>query len=230
MQKTKIKRRDLLLMGAGTAALVVGKFADSSINGFDTADKSDLNNAVARLHDIPTDIGNWSSSSDAELTEREQEVAGISGYVRRHYTNPRIGYSVHLTVLCGASGPISVHPPTACFEGIGYTLASGPTPTLIKSDDGNSANEFNKSSFRQGDASVPEIVRVFWGWGTDGAWKAPSNPRFEFRGKSYLYKIYVTDSRIDTGEDSALPQIETFLKDALPAITTALSGQDSVPQ
>ena len=214
----------MLLMGAGLAALVIGKIADSSINGYGTADAAELTTAVARLQNIPSEIGNW-SSTDNELTEREQEVAGISGYVRRHYTNPRIGYSIHLTVLCGPSGPISVHPPTACFEGIGYTLASGPTPTMVKSDEDEegAAGEFNKSSFRQGDASVPEIVRVFWGWGTDGSWQAPSNPRFEFRGQSYLYKIYITDSRLDAGEDTALPQIETFLKDALPTIAAALS-------
>ncbi len=217
----------MLLIGAGLAALCVGKLADSSINGYGTADAADLDQAVTRLQQIPSSIGNW-TSIDSELTEREMEVAGISGYVRRQYTNPRIGYSVHLTVLCGPSGPIAVHPPTACFEGIGYTLASGPTPTSLRSDEGLPADEFNKCSFRQGDASVPEIVRVFWGWSTEGEWQAPSNPRFEFRGKSYLYKIYVTDSRLEAGDETALPQIETFLKDALPTIAAALqpSGTD----
>ncbi len=63
---------------------------------------------------------------------------------------------------------------------------------------------------------------MFWGWGLNGDWSAPENPRFAFRGQSYLYKIYVTDSRLDEGKDQALPQIEAFMREALPTINTAL--------
>lgn len=214
----------MLLVGSGLAVLCVGRFADSSLNGFNPDDLTALNTAVRRLEQIPSDIGNW-SSRDEQLSEREQEVAGISGYVRRQYDNARIGYTVHLTVLCGPSGPMSVHPPTACFEGVGYQLISGPTRTVVENEDDAYRHEFNRSAFREGDTSVPEIIRVFWGWGTTGEWRAPASPRFDFRGEPYLYKIYVTDSRIESDDARDLPQIETFLADALPVITSALSGE-----
>ncbi|MEQ9411908.1 MAG: exosortase-associated EpsI family protein [Fuerstiella sp.] len=224
MTHQPISRRDLLLMGSGLAILLIGRFTDGAINGTGTADASALQHAVARLEDIPQDIQNW-TSVDGTLSEREQEVAGISGYVRRQYRNARTGYTVHLTVLCGPAGPISVHPPTACFEGIGYSLATGPAQTTVRTGDQSPRYEFNTSSFRQRDVSVPEIVRVFWGWGQDGTWTAPSNPRFEFRGQPYLYKIYVTDRRLDAPDTTTLPRIEAFLKDALPTLHAALSGQ-----
>ena len=209
-----------MLIGSGLVAVFIGKFADSSVNGFASTDQAAQDAAVAKLADVPETIGNWVSSSTT-LSEREIEVAGIEGYVRREYRNPKNGYTVNLTLLCGHSGPMSVHPPTACFEGVGYTLISGPTPTNAKHD--GVISQFNKSSFRQGNAAVPEMVRVFWGWGSDGTWSAPANPRFSFRGQSFLYKMYVTDRWLEDTGRTALPQIEDFLADALPVIAQVLN-------
>ena len=88
--------------------------------------------------------------------------------------------------------------------------------------------EFNKSSFKQDDASVPEIVRVFWAWSPDGKWLAPASPRISFRGHPYLYKLYVTDRALEESSNTALPQIEAFLNDALPVLTAALNGETTV--
>lgn len=214
-----LSRRDLMLIGSGLAALFVGKFADSSVNGFESTDQAALENAVSRVQTVPETIGNWVSTSST-LSDREIDVAGIEGYIRREYRNSQNGYTVNLTLLCGHSGPMSVHPPTACFEGVGYTLTSGPTPTNANHDD--TVSQFNKSSFRQGNAAVPEMVRVFWAWGPDGTWSAPSNPRFSFRGQSFLYKIYVTDRWLEDTGRTPLPQIEAFLDDALPVIMQSL--------
>lgn len=220
MKIDSLNRRDLLLISAGIVALLAGKFADSAVNGFASEDTAVLNQAIERLNNVPESIAGWESTSTT-LSEREIEVAGIMGYVRREYRNPRTGYTVNLTLLVGQSGPMSVHPPTACFEGVGYTLLTGPTPTNAEHD--STISQFNKSSFRQGNAAVPEIVRVFWGWGTDGTWSAPANPRFTFRGQSFLYKMYVTDRWLEDTGRTALPQIEGFLADALPVISQVLT-------
>jgi len=212
----------MLLIGAGLAALCIGELADSALYGGGLADHEALASASERLANVPSEFGDW-TSTDGELTQREVDAAGIQGYVRREYRNDRTGYSVFLTILCGNAGPMSVHPPTACIQGVGYKLVSGPSVTTVKADGSSYVYEFNKSAFRQGDVSVPEIVRVFWAWAPDGNWKAPANPRFAFRGHSYLYKIYVTDSSLEDPDQSSLPQIEGFLNDALPVISEALT-------
>lgn len=222
MIETNVSRRDMILMTAGISALFVGKLADSSVNGFAVEDANALKDAAQRIANVPETIGNWTSTSST-LTEREIEVAGIEGYLRREYRNEKNGYRVNVTLLCGHSGPMSVHPPTACFEGVGYTMIAGPTIVSVKHSN-MLPGEMNKSSFRQGNASVPEIVRVFWGWGTDGGWSAPTNPRFKFRGQSFLYKLYVTDSWLEDTGRTPLPQIEAFLEDAMPGISVALGS------
>ena len=223
-QNFKIHRREMILMGCGVALLVVGKLADSAVNGIQVAEGDSLANAVLKLELIPSVIGHW-SSVDQELTQREIDVAGIEGYVRREYQNRRTGATVYLTVLCGHSGPMAVHPPTACFEGIGYSLSAGPTVVRVTPPESKTSYEFKRSSFKENDVAVPEIVRVFWAWSSDGVWQAPSSPRFTFRGKPYLYKIYVTDRDIDRRKDGIRPQVEAFLDQALPAIQHVLKNQ-----
>lgn len=229
LQTFTTHRREMILMAAGVAMLIVGKLADSSVNGTAFADESGLSHATERLQNIPAVIGHW-TSVDYELGPREIDSAGIEGYIRREYQNRRTGATVYLTVLCGHSGPMAVHPPTACFEGIGYSLNSGPSIVRVTPPDSEAAFELNRSSFKQNDAAVPEIVRVFWGWSPSGVWQAPSSPRITFRGRPYLYKIYITDRDIDRRKDSIRPQAEAFLDQALPVIQDALNPQDSLPR
>lgn len=223
---TSLSKRDLILIAAGIGVLLVGQVADSAVNGVSQNDSKALEQAVARLYSVPKKIAQWESTS-SELSPEEIKGASIAGYVRRQYRDPNTGYVVNLTILVGKSGPMAVHPPTACFEGIGYVMVAGPTPTTINHND--AASDFNKSSFRQSNVTLPTLVRVFWGWGTDGFWSAPENPRFDFRGQPYLYKMYVTDNWPEQTGRTPLPQIETFVQDALPTITNALNPNSSQP-
>lgn len=228
-QKFTTHRREMILMAGGIAVLIAGKIADSAINGTGFADQAGLDQAVQRLKDVPSVIGHW-TSVEQQLSQREIDVAGIEGYVRREYQNRRTGATVYLTILCGHSGPMAVHPPTACFEGIGYSLTAGPSVIRMTPPESDTSFEFKRSSFKQNDAAVPETVRVFWGWSAGGIWEAPASPRFAFRGQPYLYKIYITDRDIDRTKDTIRPQAEAFLDQALPVIQEVLSSNRSKPK
>ncbi len=177
--------------------------------------------AAARLSFIPEQIGNWTSTTES-IDEHEKRVAEIVGSIRRTYRNAENGYMVSLTVLCGAAGPMSVHPPTACFEGVGYECSSAPRVTTIL-DSENEQSSFNRATFRLANSSMSDVVRVFWGWGTDGSWTAPANPRIVFRGQPFLFKMYAVDRSLLKTDD--LQQSEAFLNEALPVIRKGLRQQ-----
>lgn len=226
-KQVQAPRRDVLLVVAGLAILAVGSVADTAINGVDPTDHAAMSNAVDRLESVPRVIGDW-VSTDSELTQQELNVAGIEGYVRREYRNQRTGFVVFVTILCGKSGPMSVHPPTACFQGVGYTLLTGPTPTSYSPEDNPNQPSFgfNKCTFKQSSAQVGEFARVFWGWSDGDDWSAPSNPRLTFRSEPYLYKLYLVDRWLEETGRRSLPQIESFMNDALPVIAASLSDND----
>lgn len=214
--ETDLSRRDFALCAGGFFALLAASGADAVLNrGLN--DPAAVKTAAARLNLIPEQIGLWTSTPE-EIDEREKRLAGIGGSLRRTYRHAENGYVVSMTVLCGAAGPMSVHPPTACFEGVGYELSSGPTVVTFKdADAGEDADSaLNRATFRLPDATSPDIVRVFWGWSDNGIWKAPENPRLAFRGQPYLFKLYVVDRSLQQADD--VKQAETFLEHALPVI------------
>jgi len=218
--ETKLSRRDFALCAGGFFALLAASGADAVLNrGLN--DPAAVQTAAARLSLIPEQIGLWTSTPE-EIDEREKRLAGISGSLRRTYRHAENGYVVSMTLLCGAAGPMSVHPPTACFEGVGYQLSNGPTTVIFKDadadEDSNSA--LNRAAFRLPDATSSDIVRVFWGWSDNGIWKAPENPRLTFRGQPYLFKLYVVDRSLQQADD--VKQAETFLEQALPVIRREL--------
>ena len=67
-----------------------------------------------------------------------------------------------------------------------------------------------------------EALRLFWGWNAGEGWKAPGNPRWAFRMKPVLYKLYVAreiTSVKDTLEGD--PGI-AFLKGWLPTLDQSM--------
>ena len=154
------------------------------------------------------------------IDEREIRLGEISGYFRREFRHAETGRAVVLTILCGGAGPMSVHPPTACFEGVGYSLVSGPAVIGITDNDDITIS-LNKAAFRLQEEMTSDMTRVFWGWSADGTWDAPANPRIAYRGQPVLFKLYTVDRAWDSGD--GLAQSETFLTDALPVIRRALA-------
>lgn len=216
-------RRDFGLCVGGFAMLLAAAGAEAVLNR-GLSDPVALSAAARMLERIPMSIGDWTSTAGV-IDDREQRLAEIAGFIRREYRHSETGRVVTLTILCGAAGPMSVHPPTACFEGVGYSLISGPTVVGI-TDDSRQTISLNKASFRLQDSSLSEVVRVFWGWSIDGDWDAPDSPRVSYRGQPWLYKLYVVDRGYETADD--LAQSETFLQEALPEIRTALKPIEHV--
>ncbi len=212
-----LTRRDFALCAGGLAVLLAAAGADAVLNG-GMHDPQKLDEAAAKLDRLPMTIGSWTSTA-GEIDEREKRLAEIAGSVRRRYRHSETGHAVTLTILCGAAGPMSVHPPTACFEGVGYALVAGPTVTGVDDNAGQGVT-LNKASFRLQDSALSEVVRVFWGWSIAGQWDAPANPRLTFRGEPVLFKLYVVDRAYETTHD--LTQSETFLAEALPVIRKVL--------
>lgn len=214
---SQITRRDALLCAGGAVMLFAGRMTSTLATG-SGSDPILLEKASSRLSEIPSSIGNW-DSIDGTIDERERSVAGIHGWIRREYRNQKTGYVVNLTLLCGPSGPMCVHPPTACFEGVGYSLSSGPSVVSIQGQN-DAVAALNRAAFTAPAKSEEDLIRVHWGWSTDGLWDAPANPRLSYRGYPALYKLYVVDRMNSRGPD--LAQAESFLHDALSVFRDTL--------
>lgn len=184
----------LLLIGGGV------------VDGFIThrwSPSDELERATAALENVPATIGEW-DSTEIELDERSMRVAAATGALKRTYTNRDTNDWISVTVMCGPHGPISLHPPTVCFVGAGWELDSDAETADVPFQQ-DSTCEFWQADFSKSESQQQQTIVTNWGWNNGSGWKASANPRFEYAGSPYLFKLYFTSTaHLATGEKKAV--------------------------
>ncbi len=182
----------------------------------------DLRAVASRLDSVPMTVGDW-SATPSEIPDDQLARGEIVSYLSRRYVNRSRGTAVTVLVVMGRPGPISIHTPDVCFRGAGFELER---PVTNQSADiaGVGRCEFMVGDFTRPTAATPEHARVFWGWSSDGRWTAPSNPRFEFAGKPFLFKLYVLRSGQSQSELTDNNECMGFLNQFAPAFQKAVSA------
>ncbi len=194
--------------------VVAAGFAHGKVTGR-WESNAKLTDAAARLSQIPTSFGEW-SSADVTKNSEELAVAEAAGYLCRHYRHARTGEEVTVLLLCGPPGPISVHPPTACYRARGYQLLNDPQLTDLATE--RRDDQFQLAEFRGQSTLTEDRVAIMWGWSVAGQWSAPESPRFAFAGEPALYKLYVTWDRSHGQRPLPATLPRGFLAEFLPAI------------
>jgi hypothetical protein len=225
--------RQNILIATGLVVLLCGGFAQGLMS-HRWLPNAAVQNAALALNDIPSRIGNW-TSEDIALADADRKIGGIAGYVQRNYRDRTTGTEVSLLLVVGEPGPISVHPPTACFSGRGYNVVRQPgvlaiaktdhesLAAAITNPDASTNHIFNQADFSNSAIDDVSLIRVCWAWSTNGHWEAPANPRLQFASRPYLYKLYVSERWIpngDVNQDAGAAQ--QFLMTALPVLRERL--------
>ncbi|MGD9857224.1 MAG: exosortase-associated EpsI family protein [Planctomycetaceae bacterium] len=155
--------------------------------------------AIGRqLEEFVPEVEGWTSEVARTIDDHTRRTAGAEGYFSRVYTHGQTGATVHVTILCGRSGPISLHTPDVCFVGSGMTQLVNATRTILsrESTAAGSADvpaEFLMADYRPPASKPGPDIKTFWSWSTDGqSWSAPENPRLTFSRSPSLYRFYFT--------------------------------------
>ncbi|MGC1273672.1 MAG: hypothetical protein WBC44_08205 [Planctomycetaceae bacterium] len=208
---------------------VILMVASGILHGVQTGrwrDPEILSRAAERLEDVPRRFGSW-NSHPLELSERQLEVAEAAGGVAARYEtfDARTGSrAVEVMFLCGPFGPIAVHPPTVCFQGVGYRQLGEEKRVEVEDAAGKSLGTFWSTDFERTVDGVPQRIRTWWGWSDGGEWTAPQNPRFAFAGTPVLYKVYFTEDVSSTETPSVIP---SFAQQFLPEVSESVFVEGS---
>lgn len=219
---------------AGCAVLVLGGLVHGMWTGrWQSAEDSPI---VARLPNVPQLIGDWEAISEATINAEFQKIAGLSGYVQRTYRDRLTGATVTMLLMCGEPGPVSVHPPEACYSGQGYEVVGGSRKTVaiaVAPEAGiETAPQFKSARFAKPGVIAPSQTQIFWAWSDDGNWRIPDNPRFDFAGAPILCKLYVTwDAPLpEAGSKSARDETtppEEFLAVLIPDLNKRVFSEEA---
>ena len=205
----------LIVLGSGVAqGLWSGRWVSAR----------DLEEARQRLERVPERVGDWEMEEEREVSAKEQQIAGIVGYKSRLYVNRQTGQAVSVLLVCGRPGAIAVHTPDVCFEGAGYRRMDEPARQIFALAERSVPGQFWRARFTRYEAGVPLRLQAYWGWNAGGgAWVAADNPRWEFLGRTVLYKLYA--SRVLTGEEGEADTCVGFLRQFLPALHEVLFAE-----
>jgi hypothetical protein len=152
---------------------------------------TDLDDAAALLDRVGMDLDPWHAEA-VELDPRAVRVSGASRYVMRRYTHRTARTSASVLLMCGRSGPMSVHTPDICYQGSGFEVLGAPARYTVPAGPSSAAAAFWTAKFRKRDAAVPMYLRIYWSWKVPGGtWVAPDSARVTFGRPPALYKLYV---------------------------------------
>lgn len=227
--------RESIPLFSGLLLLIAGGVVHGMLTG--RWDPADLTGVAARVHEVPKEINDWVCIEEGSVSGAELKMAELNSYAMRHYRNQRTGAIVTMLLMCGPTGPVAVHPPTACYAGQGYEqigdvamhrVASRQHPAAGTSvSKSTSTHRMMTAQFRKPGRANSRKARIFWSWSADGVWSTPVSPRLEFAGCPALFKLYVTHEAHDLRPLDGTTPAEEFLRDALPVIRQSVFHSES---
>ncbi|HWG45961.1 MAG TPA: exosortase-associated EpsI family protein [Gemmataceae bacterium] len=198
----------------GSAALIAcgivhGFWTDRWLPPVETAQAAD------RLETVPLELGEW--DGEVIAVKSGEAGAGVAGCIRRRYVNRKTGAEVSLFLVCGRSGPVSIHTPEVCYGASGFMVGNKSRFEVNETGD----NMWKTDAIRAS-ATEETRLRLYWGWNGGNGWTASNDARLQFVGGAVLHKLYIVRELNSLNESSRTEPCEEFLRVLLPALRKTL--------
>lgn len=167
--------------------------------------------------DFPRSCGGWQTVNDLAPDPRALERAGAVGHVSRIFRHRAAGMLATVFAVCATPHDASGHTPDRCYPGAGFRAEEAESRRSVTLADGRTAEVFTGTFARAG-----QTLRIFWTYGGDGRWIAPSIARLGLAGRPLVYKLYVIVDATGLGAAEAKAAGEMLLAELLPAIDGGL--------
>jgi hypothetical protein len=175
--------------------------------------------AAKRLKEaIPEKHGNWRLVREVPFSEDVVNMLQCPAYVNRTYMHQQTGDVVIVTVLVGPPGPIGAHTPEICYGSQNYSIL-GNRQSIKIVDRQQKEHSLWQVSMEPKNATVAPQT-VLYAWSTGESWSAANDPRLNYAGEPYLYKIQIAGPPSAASDE--FKAWEDFLKWFLPDIQAQL--------
>jgi len=186
-----------------------------------------LRQFAERLQAVPLRIGDWEGKDEAEMDERERQVAGADAALARRYANTLTAQAVSLSLVSGQFRNVAQHVPTQCYVAAGFQMHNPEIQYNVETEAG--PVECYTTVFKKDEPTGTLYLRVFWTWSYDGKWIAPKLPRVALVGQPALYKLYFITEIPLPGQPIEQNTAVEFMRKFIPAANKALFPEPSAP-
>jgi len=212
----------------GTAVIVVITLAVTAIAATFTGrffEFRGIDEARTSMKALPMEIGRWQATNERQISDTAVKMLQIqNSYISRTYRHADTQDTVHMTLMVGPAGRITVHTPEICFGGRDYEKEMTPTrvpiSVQVQSEDGETTeiqDTFWRLDFVGRSMDINNRISFYWGVSTGDAWQAVERERsrHEFRKLRFVYKLQA-EAYSGAGDDN--DTVRRFLEDCLPTI------------
>ena len=184
---------------------------------------AELEQAPGKLAQVPRSLGPW-EGQDQELDDQVVRQAELRAHLSCRYVHRQTGEVLHVLLVCGRAGPVTVHSPDVCFSGAGFVPAKPRVRQVVQAEDLSSPAEFWSERYHRAGAAIPDSVQLYYSWNAGGGWAAADRPRLAFARARALYKLYVVRQLPRADEPAEHDPIPEFLRQLLPEVERCLSA------
>jgi hypothetical protein len=190
-----------------------------------------LAEASARLDQLPTKFGAWTSEQVEQDAESLAQAGAVNHYSRL-FLDPVTGEHVTLLILCGKPARMAVHRPEHCYKSAGYELHDQPSRCQVKVGELPAAELWTALFVRNEatTASSGHQLRIFWTWVVEGRCTAPKSPRLELARQRSIYKMYIIRSLSGPERPLNSDPCVRLLGEVLPVLDRTLTTAVAIPQ
>ena len=172
------------------------------------------------LKRLPMQIGAWQAEENRELDKDAVTMLRIQdSYICRRYKHAETQAVVHVTIMVGPTGKVTVHTPEVCFGGKDYekeaTRSSVSIPVQLLESGNEIVDSFWKISFIGRSLDSKNRISFYYAVSTGDIWSAVETPRSTFQTYRYVYKLQA-EAYSESGDGT--DNVKKFLDDCLPVI------------
>ena len=116
---------------------------------------------------------------------------------------------------------MGAHSPQVCYGAIGFRECAQQSQKEFNTRDQLWFIRF------ENERSNRETLAVYWGWGINGTWQAPENPRTTFSDQAAIYKVYIQRGTGETKLGEEDPILRQFTKEFLTVLSEKIVKPNS---
>lgn len=180
-----------------------------------------LNEYTARLQNVPTAFGAW-TSTQTDVDEEQFDASNCDGQFSRLFVNSETGEQISVYLVSGRGYHVTIHTPNFCYKAAGFEQDREAAPFEFECPGMDDKSEVVHARFEKETPTETSHLRILWTYNEKGSWRSPKLAKRTFGRADAMYKMYIirsTKRGVPSIEDD--PSVQ-FAQEFIPLATQAL--------
>jgi hypothetical protein len=165
-----------------------------------------------RVLALPEMLGSWELLEEGQLEESELRILQANDHWRRIYQCRKTKQVVVVTLVVGASGPLTCHQPEVCYARNEFCSHSDASLWTVP----DRRDRFRFQTLEPRQVERPALT-ISYAWHDGDLWRAPTVPRIQLAGCAALQRLQISIRHPTGMAQDARAALQQFVQLAVDA-------------